>query len=167
MAVENASVGVESSSQVFAIQKAIKDILADEYPPEEREQRAPWMIFGTYVLCKQRRRQWNLLNRMGRQLANAICWFVCKWWTYMAKVARVEYRPKWNHTRGPATKQLCMRRYQEQNLLASMSKNVDVATAKDFADHAARRGKELVDATNNNDAQLVQECYADVPGEVA
>ena len=73
----------------------------------------------------------------------------------MAKVAKVEYRPKWNHTRGPATKQLCMSRYDEHVQLKIMSKGVDVAIAKDFADHAVIKGKELVEAAINNDAHAI------------
>ena len=73
----------------------------------------------------------------------------------MAKVAKVEYRPKWNHTRGPATKQLCMSRYNEHIQLKYMTRDADAAVAKDLVNHAVKKGKELVEAAINNDAHAI------------
>ena len=156
-AVQNATADVESSSQVFAVAAAVRDILEVEYPPEARRQYAPWMTDGTFDICATRSKQWAYLNKIGRQIANAACWFTVKWWAYVAKGARSSgaYKPRWNHTRGPASKTLCMKQKNARDSLNNISNDAKAAISTDFADHAARRGQELVDAAINNDAHSI------------
>ena len=155
LAIANAPVCLDASSHHFVATEAVKDVLASEYPPEERLQRADWMSDSTFLLCKQRSSFWSRFNRVGRMLSNATCWFVIRWWHFCTRSGKHGYRPFWNHTRGPSSKKLCLEHVHGRTKLNTISLDVTAAITHDYAMRLASRSDELVDATINNDARGV------------
>ena len=93
LAIANAPVCLDVTSQQFVVYEAVKDILVIEYPPEERLQRAHWMTDNTFLMCKHRSAFWSRLNRVGRMLSNATCWFVLKWWHFCTRSGTIDTVP--------------------------------------------------------------------------
>ena len=135
-------------------QAEIKDILTDEYPPEEKTQRAPWMSDNTFAICERRSKAWTYLNVVGRKIANGTCWFVFRW---IAWTARVKKKPSWCATRGPVMKELCLRWVYESNRLGDLTDAADEAMADDLSRYAADRADQLENASLNNDSRLVNQ----------
>ena len=107
------------------------------------------MTDPTSEICKAMSRKWAFHNRLGRKLANATCWYAFRWWAYAAGTTD---KPKSDATRGPASKELCMRRVYEADQLEDLTRKLEHARSIDFANHAATKAAELVGAAVNNDA---------------
>ena len=143
---------LEGSSQAFVTYEQMKEVLVEEYPMEQQIAFTPWMTDATYNLCKDRSKQWAFYNMLGRRIGNATCWFVLRWF---AACAKLRHKPKWNHTRGPATKELCLRRVYERDVLYDLSIETESAIAADLAAQASRKANELEKAALNNDSHGV------------
>ena len=143
---------LEGSSQAFVTYEQMKEMLVEEYPMEPQHSFTPWMTNETFNLCKARSRQWAFYNMLGKRIGNATCWFVLR---QLASCAKLRHKPKWNHTRGPATKELCLRRVYERDVLCDLSIATERAIAADLAAQASRKANDLEKAALNNDSHGV------------
>ena len=64
------------------------------------------------------------------------------------------YKPKWHHTRGPATKQITVAVLEASSNLTDAHKAYFDSKDLDFLKMTAGRAQQLIDASLNNDSRL-------------
>lgn len=92
--------------------------------------KVPWMTDATFALCTSRSKMSDSLCRVGRQLSNAVVWFVFK---TLAANAVICKQPVWLVVRRPAAKHLCMKQFECRIKVRELAADVDRAIAQDFA----------------------------------